>query len=124
MQTKENYQKLAVWQKSYSLVLQVYSLIQMLPNEERYALGNQMRRAAVSIPSNIAEGYERRGKDFARFLRLAMGSRSELETQLSLCVDLNFVPKESAAPVLNDLAQLSKMLTRLVYSVGAGRVNQ
>ena len=118
MQVTENYQKLSVWQKSYSLVLDVYSLTRMLPKEERYVLSLQMRRAALSIPSNIAEGHERGGKDFVRFLRVAMGSRSELETQLSLCADLSYISSEAATPVMSSLAEISRMISGLIRSLG------
>ena len=80
-----DYQNLDVWKKSMDLAVQVYSLVKTLPNEEMYGLSSQMRRAAVSIPSNIAEGHARGGKEFIRFLKVANGSRSELETQVLIC---------------------------------------
>ena len=76
-----NYKDLQVWQRSIELVLDVYKLAQAFPLEERYALGDQMRRAAVSIPSNIAEGHARgSAKEFRHFLSIALGSLAELET--------------------------------------------
>jgi len=77
------FENLIVWQKSMDLVEEVYSLVKSLPREENYGLSDQMRRAAVSIASNIAEGQERiSARDFAKFLFYAKGSKAELETQL------------------------------------------
>lgn len=85
----DSFKDLIVWQKSMMLVKDIYKLTSELPKEETYGLKSQMRRCAVSIPSNIAEG-SRRGsrKDFAQFLRISMGSASELETQILLSKDL------------------------------------
>ncbi len=86
------YQELVVWQKSVDLAEEVYRLIKLLPKTEEFALSNQMRRAAVSIPSNIAEGQQRRStKEFLTFLSIARGSLAELETQLILCVRFNYL---------------------------------
>ena len=80
------YKDLIVWQKSMDLVDEIYRLVKFLPKEETYALSDQMRRAAVSVPSNIAEGYERKSpKEFANFLSIARASRAELETQICIC---------------------------------------
>ena len=108
------YQKLDVWKKSMDLAERVYSLSQKLPNEERYSLGDQMRRAAVSIPSNIAEGKARGDKEFVRFLKIANGSRMELETQLLLCKRLKYLPDSEAEPALNALDEIGKMLISLI----------
>ncbi len=79
----ESYKDLIVWQKAISLVEEIYLQTSFLPKEELYGLSSQMRRCAVSIPSNIAEGYRRRSTgDYARFLSIADGSAAELETQL------------------------------------------
>ena len=81
----KSYRELIVWQKSMELAEKVYLLVKALPKEETYALSDQMRRAAVSIPSNIAEGHARQSqKEFLQFLCIARGSRAELETQLLL----------------------------------------
>lgn len=78
----EDYRDLIVWQKSMELVRAVYALTKQLPKEEIFALSNQLRRAVVSIPSNIAEGYGRNSKqDYLRFLNIARGSKYEVETQ-------------------------------------------
>ena len=78
----QSFQDLIVWQKATDLVIEVYNLVKELPKEEQYALSDQMRRAAVSIPSNIAEGQSRNStKEFIQFLSVAKGSNAELQTQ-------------------------------------------
>lgn len=90
-----DYQSLEVWQRSMDLAEAIYKLIEKLPLEERFALCDQMRRAAVSIPSNIAEGKGRNSdKELLFFLKIAMGSKCELETQLLLCERLCFLDKD------------------------------
>ena len=85
------YKDLILWQKSMELVKETYSLVKKLPKEETYALSDQMRRAAISIPSNIAEGNGRKSKiDYVRFLDISRGSLYELETQIYIGVMLNF----------------------------------
>ena len=112
------YQKLDVWQKAMDLAERVYSLSRHLPKEETYALGDQMRRAAVSILSNIAEGHGRGGhKDFARFLNIANGSRMELETQLLLCARLQYLPATDVEDTLTVLENVGKMIVGLIKSL-------
>ena len=78
----QSFQDLIIWQKAMDLVIEVYNLVKELPKEEQYALSDQMRRAAVSIPSNIAEGQSRNStKEFIQFLSVAKGSNAELQTQ-------------------------------------------
>ena len=93
MKNDTNYYKnLIVWQRSMDLVEETYRLIKFLPPDERFALADQMRRAAISIISNIAEGAGRKTKnDFIQFLSIARGSKYELETQILVCVRLNFL---------------------------------
>ena len=89
------FKDLIVWQKSMALTKEIYVLVKRLPKEELYALSDQMRRAAVSIPSNIAEGQGRTSpKEFAHFLSIANGSKAELETQLLLCVELGYLESQ------------------------------
>ena len=109
-----NYQKLEVWKKSMDLAVQVYSLAKKLPKEETYALADQMRRATVSIPSNIAEGQSRWEKEFIHFLKVAKGSCAELETQLLLCVRLKYLSDSDVASLLTDLDEIGKMLSSLI----------
>jgi four helix bundle protein len=85
----QSYKDFTVWQKAMDLTVEIYKLVKLLPKEETYALSDQMRRAVVSIPSNIAEGQSRNSdKEFANFLGIARGSNSELETQLQICIRL------------------------------------
>ena len=110
-----SYRELVVWQKSMVLVEQVYAIVRLLPVEERFALSDQMRRAAVSIPSNIAEGQAREAeREFAHFLSIAQGSRAELETQLELCTRLNYVSIDEIKPAYLTCQEVGKMLRTLI----------
>jgi four helix bundle protein len=84
----KSYKELIAYQKSYELVLHIYRITRSFPKEEVYGMTSQIRRAAVSIPSNISEGYMRGSKEYIQFLKIALGSAAELETQLSLSKDL------------------------------------
>lgn len=112
----QSHEDLLVWQKAMDLAVTVYALTKELPIEERFGLSVQMRRCAVSIPSNIAEG-KRRGtpKEFARFLRIAYGSGAELETQLELCKRL-YMPAGFDG-VKGVLTEVMKMTNALIQSV-------
>ena len=93
-----NFKELKVWQKSYQLCLKVYKITKKYPNTEKYSLASQLRRAAVSVPSNIAEGYGRKTTpEYIRFLYIAYGSSCELETQLLLSGDLGYIEKNELA---------------------------
>ena len=116
---QENYQKLEVWKKSIDLVEQIYVLVGKLPKEETYALSDQMRRAAVSIPSNIAEGQSRGSREFIQFLKVARGSRAELETQLLICERLNYLTHTDIESSLNLLEEISKMISSLIKRLGS-----
>ena len=90
-----SYRELVVWQKAMDLVIEVYRLVKLLPLEERYALSDQMRRSAVSIPSNIAEGHTRNStKEYIQYLSIAKGSNAELQMQLSICSRLGYLSNE------------------------------
>lgn len=113
----KNHKELLVWQKAMQLVVDVYNLIRLLPKEEKYGLSDQMRRAAISIPSNIAEGNARFSqKDMVHFFYIAQGSRAELETQLELCELIGYISKESLAPVLMQVQEIGRMLSGLIKS--------
>jgi len=106
-----NYRNLVIWQKAHALTLFIYQLTSTFPNEERYGLTTQMRRAAVSIPSNIAEGSGRSSKpDLRRFLIIAIGSASELEYQLILSKDLMFISDYECETTTAKTTELRKML--------------
>lgn len=111
----QNYKDLIVWQKSMNLVVEIYKLVKLLPKEETYALSDQMRRAVVSIPSNIAEGYGRNStRDYIKFLKVARGSCFELETQLQACVLVDYLSEEDAKVSFGFLDEIIKMLNALV----------
>lgn len=113
--TISDYRKLEIWQLSINMVKEVYSLINELPSSEKYGLSDQMRRSAVSIPSNIAEGHGRNSsKEFVRFLLIAKGSINELETQLILCCELGLLDVCRCTPILDKLQSIGKMIYRLI----------
>ena len=111
----ESYRELTVWQKSMLLVKETYLLCRLLPNEEMYALSSQMRRASISIPSNIAEGFGRGSrKDYTHFLAIAKGSAYELDTQIRAAIMLDFFEAEKAETALNLCEEICKMLNALI----------
>ena len=102
-----------VWQKTYKLVLETYKITKNFPKEEAYGLAQQMKRAAVSLPSNIAEGYGRNHKaEYKQFLSMAYGSLSELETQYLLSIDLGYIKK--CEIIENFLKEVGSMLYRML----------
>jgi four helix bundle protein len=110
----KHYNDLLVWQKGMTLVKSIYALTAMFPREERYGLTSQLRRAAVSVPSNIAEGQARQStKEFLQFISHAESSLAELETQLLLSVDLAFVQKNEISAALQEIDELQKVLSGL-----------
>ena len=109
-----SYKDLLVWQQAISLVKTIYQLTAAFPNSELYGLTAQMRRAAISIPSNIAEGQARQSvREFAQFVSHAEGSAAELETQLIISTNLDFAPATKARDALEALAGIRKMLASL-----------
>jgi four helix bundle protein len=114
----QHYRDLIAWQKSMDLVEDVYRLTQTFPREELYGLTSQLRRAAVSIPSNIAEGQGRGvGAEFAHHLRIANGSRQEVETQILIGIRLGYVATDVAAPVLDRCYEAGRIISGLHTSV-------
>lgn len=110
----KSYRELIVWQKAYLLVLEIYRITKEYPKSETFGLAQQMRRAAVSIPSNIAEGYGRKHKtDYHRFLSIAYGSLSELETQYLLSIDLGYITQNEIIETL--LKEVGGMLYRMIH---------
>jgi four helix bundle protein len=109
-----SYKDLIVWQKSLSLVKQIYKLTSIFTGEEKFGLISQLRRAAVSIPSNIAEGQARRTTgDFIHFVSNAEGSVAEVETQLIIAVELSFCSQAQADTCLALVVEIRKMLNAL-----------
>ena len=110
----KHYKELLVWQKGMVLARLVYRLTVRFPREEKFGLTSQIRRAAVSVPSNIAEGQARQStKEFLQFLSHAEGSLAELETQILLSVELGFVWQEDVKEILAKIDELQKMLVGL-----------
>jgi four helix bundle protein len=110
----QGYRDLVVWQKGLALAKEIYLLTKQLPADEKFGLISQMRRAAISIPSNIAEGQARRTTgEFIQFISHAEGSVAELETQLTLCLELNILPRNSTATAASLLDELRRMLNSL-----------
>jgi four helix bundle protein len=116
----KSYRDLIVWQKSMQLVTRVYLKTKTLPKEELYGLGSQMRRSSVSIPSNIAEGYGRNStNDYLRFLQIASGSLYELQTQLEICMNLEYFSKEDFENIYEQSREIERMLSSLIKKVGS-----
>ena len=114
----KNYKELKVWQKSYQLCLEMYKTTKTFPKNEGFGLTSQMRRAALSIPSNIAEGYGRKTTpEYVRFLYIAYGSTCELETQLLLSGDLGYLNKEKVSELQRDIGEVERMLKALIKSL-------
>lgn len=114
MNTITSYKDLIVWQKSFKLVIEVYKLTNTFPRSELYGLTGQMRRSAVTIPSNIAEGFARKHrKEYIQFISVAFSSGAELETQLLGCKTLNLAPRDRFRFSEELLEEVMKMLNGL-----------
>ena len=114
----KNCKDLIVWQKSYKLCLEVYRITAKFPKEEKYGLTAQIRRSAVSIASNIAEGNGRQTtKDYIRMLYISYGSVCELETQILLSGDLDLIEKSELTTLKNDTAEIERMVKALIKSL-------
>jgi len=114
----QRFTDLKVWQRSHSLALRVYRLTKALPGDEKYGLVSQLCRAAVSVPTNIAEGSKREGnQDFARFLNIAEGSLAETEYLIMLSRDLDYLTPTSVAPLLLEIKEVARMLHYLRMKV-------
>ena len=108
------FENLAVWRKAHELTLLTYQLTRSLPEEEKYGLSSQLRRAGVSIAANIVEGHARQSQqDFARFISIALGSAAELQYLLLLCRDLDYLTDTDIHQASSDAAGLSRMLRKL-----------
>ena len=114
----KDYKTLDFWIKSMKLATEIYKLVKLLPKEETYALSDQMRRAVVSIPSNIAEGYGRSStREYIQFLNIARGSCLELETQLRICVNIGYLTDKDTATSLELLNEVGRMLTATINTL-------
>ena len=109
------YKELKVWQKSMELVKEIYSLVKKLPKEELYVLSDQMRRAVVSIPSNIAEGQSRNStKEFIQFLNIAAGSNAELFTHLLICEKVGYISQKELETSKNLSSEIARMISSII----------
>jgi four helix bundle protein len=118
MATINGFKDLVAWQRGMDLVVAVYEASRLLPADERFGLTAQMRRAAVSVPANIAEGYGRRARaDYVRFVDIARGSANELETHLLISVRLGFLTDEQTAPVRSLVHEVQRITKGLVDSL-------
>ena len=113
-----HYKDLLVWQKSMDLAEKIYEAVKSMPKEELYGLSDQMRRAVISVPSNIAEGQQRSStKDYIRFLHIARGSLGELETQIILCERLKYLEHEITYPLINQCDEIQRMISGLIKNL-------
>ncbi|HET7205565.1 MAG TPA: four helix bundle protein [Terriglobales bacterium] len=114
----QSYRDLIAWQRAMALVTSIYTVTKTSPREETYGLARQLRRAAVSVPSNIAEGQARySSREFHHFLSQARGSLVEIETQIMIAAELGYLNKDTCQNVLNDTAGLGRILNRLIGSI-------
>jgi four helix bundle protein len=114
----KSYKDLEVWQKSIELVKRIYLITKSFPSDETYGLMNQMRRAAVSIASNIAEGKTRQTKkEYIQFLYVTLGSTSELETQIVIAKELRYIDEKAEGDLLDKTDHISKMTRNLIKSL-------
>lgn len=111
----KSYKELIVWQKAIELVKQIYMLTEVFPQNEMYGIISQMRRAAISIPSNIAEGYGRKSsKEYGQFYSISYGSALELETQLIIAKELNYIKPSDFDKITSLLEEVLKMLNTMI----------
>lgn len=114
-----NFKELKIWNRAMDMVVEVYKTTEKFPPEEKYGITSQIRRSAVSVPSNVAEGAGKNSdKDFVRFLSIAQGSSYELQTQLILSQRLGFINKDNCDAIVNDISEIQKMNYRFQESLG------
>lgn len=113
-----NFRELKIWQEAIKITKLTYQLTKLFPASELYGLTSQMNRAAISIPSNIAEGAGRNSnKEFTQFLNITMGSCFELETQITIAFELSYIQKEDLETFIIDLNRLEKMINSLITTL-------
>jgi four helix bundle protein len=121
----KSFKELTVWQKAYQLCLTIYRISKGYPKEEIYGLTSQMRRAALSVPCNIAEGYGRKTTpDYLRSLYIAYGSICELETQVLLSMDLDYVQGQGIETLQYNIGEVERMLKALIESLENKRLSR
>jgi four helix bundle protein len=113
-----SFKDLKIWQRSMNLAEVLYKLTRQFPREELYGIVTQVRRAAVLVPSNIAEGFGRyHNREYKQFLHIALGSCAEMTTQIILAMRLEFVPRSTAEKILQEIDEISRMLMALIVKV-------
>jgi four helix bundle protein len=113
-----NYKDLIVWQKAFALCISIYQITGFFPRSELYGLVSQLRRAAVSIPSNIAEGRSRvHAREYINFLSISLGSASELETQLMIAKELKYINEDRSQLISQNVIEVIKMIRGLLSSL-------
>ena len=119
----KSYKDLLIWQKGIDIVINLYQLVEDFPKEEIYALSSQLKRASVSIPSNIAEGYGRNStQSYIHFVSISRGSLFELETQLLIAKKLNFIKNESLlSELMNQITEESKMMNSFLNKLESSK---
>jgi four helix bundle protein len=117
----QDFRKIAAWQKSHAVALRVYAISKTFPKDELFGLTSQMRRAAVSVAANIVEGrYKGSDREFARFIRLALGSAAELEYYVLLAADLSLLQEADRSRLTKAVIEVKRMLTGLVRRLKDG----
>ncbi len=114
---RQSYRDLQVWQKGMDLVVRIYELTSLFPQNEMYGLTSQMRRAAVSVPSNLAEGKGRSDRDFSRFVLQSRGSVWELETQVEIAGRLGYLPDQHVQEIKRQTSEISRMLNGMLEAL-------
>lgn len=118
MRKIENFRDLDIWRKAIAIVKKIYFIVERFPKNEVYGLRAQMQRAVVSIPSNIAEGFNRlHNKEYAQFLYIALGSCAELETQIEIAFELKYIDQQAKNQFLEDMDHESRMITNLIKKI-------
>lgn len=111
----ETYRDLEIWKKGIELVKSIYKLTEKFPKQETYGLISQMRRSAISIPSNAAEGFKRyHNKEYKQFLYVTLGSCAELETQITIAKELKYIQQNEEAALLEKLDHIGRMISNLI----------
>ncbi len=113
-----DFRDLDIWKKGVEIVKDVYGIIEKFPKQEFYGLVSQVQKSAISIPSNIAEGFNRfHNKEYRQFLYIALGSCAELETQIEIASELKYINDENKKDILEEINHESRMLTNLIKKV-------
>ena|SRR5690554_3356314 len=112
------YKELNIWKKSMELAVEIYAQTKNFPSEEKFGIVSQIRRCAVSVPSNIAEGAGRKSdKEFGQFLSISYGSLCELDTQLIICTHLGYIEDSMSTTIFNRITELQKMIYTLAHKL-------